>query len=110
MCGGTGAVACLWRTGSDFQDSVLTFHHMGSEDRTQGVKLGGKHLSPLKHLQTPTAVVFFGFFFFLFACLLLSVPCYGNMGSLSQERDKEGLTQSLTAKEGLSQAELEPGF
>lgn len=35
---GTGAVACLWRTGSDFQDSVLIFHHMGSEDRTQGTE------------------------------------------------------------------------
>lgn len=63
MCVGIGAVACLWRTESDFQDSVLTFHHMGSEDRTQGVKLGGKLLSP----QTPTAVVF------LFVCLLAAV-------------------------------------
>lgn len=83
---GIGAVACLWRTESDFQDSVLTFHHMGSEDRTQGVKLGGKHFSALKHLQTPTAVVF------LFVCLLAAVcPLLWEYG-LFVSRKRQGRT------------------
>lgn len=78
MCGGTGAVACLWRTGSDFQDSVLTFHHMGSEDRTQGTET--------------FADSYCCSFFFLFACLLAAVcPLLWEYG-LFVSRKRQGRT------------------
>lgn len=38
---------------SQFQESVLSFHLMGSRDLTQVLRLSSKHLCTLNHLTDP---------------------------------------------------------
>lgn len=43
---GVYATACVWRAEDNFREPVLSFHHMGSGDQTQVVKLGGNYTEP----------------------------------------------------------------
>lgn len=36
----------VWRAEDNFREPVLSFHHMGSGDQTQVVKLGGNYTEP----------------------------------------------------------------
>lgn len=57
LCGGRGrkCAHCLHvlRSEGNLQESVLSFHHVGPEDRTQVVRFGGKHLYLLSPLSGP---------------------------------------------------------
>lgn len=52
------------------EESLLSFHHMGSWDLTHIIKLGGEHLYPRSHLIS-SALVFV--FIYLFTYYLFSV-------------------------------------
>lgn len=38
------------------EESILSFQHLSSGDRTQVLRLDGKHLYPLSHLPTPDTI------------------------------------------------------
>lgn len=48
-------LACthMRRSEDNFQESVLSFHSVGPRDWTWVVRLGGKHLDPLNHFNSP---------------------------------------------------------
>lgn len=37
----------------DFQEPVLSFHHVSAENQTQVIRCGGKYLYPMSHLTGP---------------------------------------------------------
>ena len=39
------ATTLLWRSEATMQESVLSFHHAGSQNQAQVIRLGEKHLS-----------------------------------------------------------------
>ena len=43
----------IWRSKDNQQESVLSFHHVGPGDQTQGIRLGGACLYPLSQLTGP---------------------------------------------------------
>ena len=47
------AMTWMWSSEDSFWELVLTFHHVGLGDQTQAVRLGGKCLYPLTHLEGP---------------------------------------------------------
>lgn len=76
VCGHEHATVYLWRSDDNRQKLVLSFHHFSPRDQTQGFRLGGKWLCPLKpplasdfaHWATSPALEVWGF---------LSVYCLG---------------------------------
>lgn len=43
---GEYAPECVWRSEDNLQEYVFSFHHMGSGDQTQVVKLGSNYTEP----------------------------------------------------------------
>lgn len=58
------ATTLVWRSEATMQESVLSFHHAGSKNQTQVIRLGGKHLS------LPVLLVIFNLSISLFALLV----------------------------------------
>lgn len=52
MCGYSNVMAYMWGSWGNFWESVLSFHHVGLGDPTQGFRLCWKSLYPLRHLTT----------------------------------------------------------
>lgn len=40
----------MWKSETNLQMSILSSNHMVFRDRTQVIRLGGRHLYPLSHL------------------------------------------------------------
>lgn len=56
----THPVEHVWRSKGNFQEWVLSFHHVASRDWTQVIRLVGKGFYPLSHLIDPTHPVLYG--------------------------------------------------
>jgi hypothetical protein len=76
--------ACMWRSEHKFQESVPTFHHVGSGDQTEAVRLSSKLLNLLIHIVGPlflSLVIINGLFMFIvcmwmfFIFTRVCVPC-----------------------------------
>lgn len=66
---GTHSTEHMWRSKGISQEMVLCFHHLGSLDQTQAIKLGNKQLYLLNHLTNPSLQVWgFCFCFLMCAC------------------------------------------
>lgn len=49
----------VWRSEDSLEGLVLSSHYVGSEDQTQVIRPGSKHLSPRGHATDPDLVSFF---------------------------------------------------
>jgi hypothetical protein len=46
--------ACMCRSGDNLQKTILFFQLVGSRDYTQVIRLSGRHLCLLSHLDDPS--------------------------------------------------------
>lgn len=50
-------MAHMWGTEENLWESVLSFLHVGSKNRSRVVRLGSKRLYPLSHLSSPLFIL-----------------------------------------------------
>lgn len=51
------AKVCVWKSGDDLEESVVSFHHVGLRNRTERVRLGDDFLPVLAILLTSGLVL-----------------------------------------------------
>lgn len=49
--------AQVWRSEDNHQESVLSFHHLGSGDETRVDRLGGRNFYPLSHFSAQFSLI-----------------------------------------------------
>lgn len=57
--GSTCTMVLMWRSEVNLQELILSFHPVGTKNRTWLIRLGGKHLYQQSHLTTSLILVFF---------------------------------------------------
>jgi hypothetical protein len=51
------AMLYMWRSEGNIQKLVLSFHHVGSGDQIQFIRIGGKHCYSQCHLASPQLLI-----------------------------------------------------